>query len=389
MPHRLRVLFVIGSLDAGGAERQVVEILKYLDRTRFEPILYVGSRRGELLDEVPLDVPVHSFWEAYLRTWPSYLHRLFRTVSYARWRHLAQLLADERIDLVYDRTFLASLDAAEATSRRPTRRLSACVADPDTEARLHFRGRVDSGLRRLAQVYGSATRVLANSNGLRQRLVDRLCLKPEQVAVVYNLLDLNRVRQLAAMGRADWSTDRFHLLTVGRIDENKGHLDLLSAIELIIKQSGCTRLLWHVAGRGDGEADLRREVHSRGLDLYVDFMGYVSNPFACYRSADLVFLPSHSEGLPNVLIEALACGTPVVSTDCPSGPSEILDNGRGGRLVPVGDVQAMADAIQGSLDDPAPWREQAQVGRAFVENTFALEHGLRLLEQIMETTARS
>ena len=116
MPRRLRILFVIGTMSAGGAERQVIEILKHLDRARFEPILYVASRRGELLSEVPADVPVHSFWDDFLRTWQSKLHRLFRTVSLVRLRHLARLLADERIDLIYDRTFLASLDASEATA---------------------------------------------------------------------------------------------------------------------------------------------------------------------------------------------------------------------------------------------------------------------------------
>ena len=386
MPRRLRILFVIGTMSGGGAERQVIEILKHLDRARFEPILYVGSRRGELLGEIPADVPVHSFWEDFLRTWPSKLHRLFRTVSRVRWRHLAKLLADERIDLVYDRTFLASVEAAEATAIRPTPRLSACVADPETEVNLHFARRIEHGRRRAAQVYGTASRVLANSNGLRQRLIDYLGLKPEQIEVAYNVLDLDRVRKLSAVGRTDWSPDRFHLLTIGRIDENKGHRDLLAAVELV-KQRGHSRLLWHVAGTGAGESDLRREIRERGLESSVDLMGFVANPFECYRSADLVCLPSRTEGLPNVLIEALACRTPVLSTDCPSGPREILDGGRYGTLVPVGDPQAMADAIEACLHDPTPWREQALAGSKFVEQTFSVPVGLARLERLIEETA--
>ena len=387
MPRRLRILFVIGTMSAGGAERQVIEILKHLDRARFDPILYVASRRGELLSEVPADVPVHSFWGDFLRTWQSKLHRLFRTVSLVRWRHLARLLADERIDLIYDRTFLASLDASEATAIRPTPRLSACVADPETEVRLHFARRIESGRRRAAQVYGTASRVLANSHGLKRRLIDYLALKPEQIEVAANVLDLDRVRKLSAVGRSDWSKARFHLLTIGRIDENKGHRDLLAAVELLVKQRGHSRLLWHVAGTGEGESDLRREVRSRGLEASVDLMGFVANPFECYRSADLVCLPSHSEGLPNVLIEALACRTPVVSTDCPSGPREILDDGRYGRLVPVGDPQAMADAIEACLRDPVSWQEQAAAGCEFIERTFSVPVGLARLEQLIEQTA--
>ena len=386
MPRRLRILFVIGTMSGGGAERQVIEILKHLDRARFEPILYVGSRRGALLSEIPADVPVHSFWEDFLRTWQSKLHRLFRTVSLVRWRHLAKLLADERIDLVYDRTFLASVEAAEATAIRPTPRLSACVADPETEVKLYFARGIERGRRRAAQVYGSASRVLANSNGLKQRLIDYLKLEPVQIEVAYNVLDLERVQKLSAVGRADWSADRFHLLTIGRIDENKGHLDLLDSVELLVKQRGHSRLHWHVAGAGDGESDLRREIRTRGLEASVDLMGFVANPFACHRSADLVCLPSRSEGLPNVLIEALACRTPVVSTDCPSGPREILDGGRFGRLVPVGDSLAMADAIEACLHDPASSRDQAAAGCEFVERTFSVPVGLARLERLIEDT---
>ena len=133
MPRRLRVLFAIGSMGGGGAERQVVEILKHLDRSRFEPVLYLGRRSGELLSEVPADVPIYSFWDGFLKSWSSRVHRVLRTVPLVRWRHLARLLASERIDVVYDRTFLATLDAAAACWFRPTPRVSCCVADPDFE----------------------------------------------------------------------------------------------------------------------------------------------------------------------------------------------------------------------------------------------------------------
>jgi glycosyltransferase involved in cell wall biosynthesis len=133
--------------------------------------------------------------------------------------------------------------------------------------------------------------------------------------------------------------------------------------------------------------DLRRAIVARGLESSVELMGFVANPFECYRSADLVCLPSHSEGLPNVLIEALACRTPVVSTDCPSGPREILDGGRFGRLVPVGDVLAMADAIEACLLDPASGRQQAVAGCEYVERTFSISVGLARLERLIEETA--
>jgi len=91
-----------------------------------------------------------------------------------------------------------------------------------------------------------------------------------------------------------------------------------------------------------------------GLEEFVSMPGFVENPFAYMRAADLFVLSSASEGLPNALIQAMACGTPVVSTDCPTGPNEILQDGKWGRLVPVGDAEALASAMAAALDDPSP-----------------------------------
>ena len=80
--------------------------------------------------------------------------------------------------------------------------------------------------------------------------------------------------------------------------------------------------------------------------------GFSDNPYAFMSKASILVLSSIYEGLPNVLIEALACGCPIVSTDCPSGPSEILEKGKYGTLVPIGDIQALAQAINHTLDNP-------------------------------------
>ena len=91
-----------------------------------------------------------------------------------------------------------------------------------------------------------------------------------------------------------------------------------------------------------------------GLQSDVDLPGFIKNPFPMMRHAALFVFSSAWEGFGNVLVEAMACGTPVVSTDCPSGPAEILEGGKWGRLVPVGDVDALAESIAAALDDQNP-----------------------------------
>ena len=107
-----------------------------------------------------------------------------------------------------------------------------------------------------------------------------------------------------------------------------------------------------VLGEGPLRPTLLALAHNLHISEYVDFPGFVSNPFAYLAKAHLFVLSSRHEGLGNVLIEAMACGCPVVSTDCPFGPAEILENGRWGKLVPTEDPEALAQAMIHTMDTP-------------------------------------
>jgi glycosyltransferase involved in cell wall biosynthesis len=140
------------------------------------------------------------------------------------------------------------------------------------------------------------------------------------------------------------------VLGVGKMKPQKDFSTLLKAFAQLRKERPA-RLV--ILGDGAGRKDLEALATDLGIRADVDFPGYVANPYVYFRHASVFVLSSAWEGLPNALIEAMACGCPVVSTDCPSGPSEILEGGRFGRLVPVGDAEAMARAIGETLDQPA------------------------------------
>lgn len=158
----------------------------------------------------------------------------------------------------------------------------------------------------------------------------------------------------------DWFHDETPvILGVGRFVEQKQFSDLLKAFEKLLRNTEA-----HLVMLGDGPLrdDLSRLAIELGIEDRVDFLGFVSNPYKYMSRAGLLVMSSKREGCPVVALEALACGTPVVSTDCPGGNSDILQNGKYGELVEVGDVHEMADAMKRTLSDP-PDRDYL-VGRA-------------------------
>jgi glycosyltransferase involved in cell wall biosynthesis len=121
-----------------------------------------------------------------------------------------------------------------------------------------------------------------------------------------------------------------------------------------------------ILGEGEERSRLEGMVRELGLQDHVSLPGFIKNPYSYMRQADVFVLSSLWEGLPNSLIEAVACGCPVVSTDCPSGPREILDGGRYGYLVPTGDAKGMAQAIESVLSGderrpPVDWLRQFEL----------------------------
>lgn len=375
---RIRLLCYIGSLDAGGAERQMITLLKHIDRAAFEPLLLLAHRQGALLSEVPEDIPVLCATPEG-QIWP----------GMSRWRRvqrLARILQEQRIDLVYDRTYLATLDTAMACWLRPTPRVSAAVADPAIQFRLYAKAPRGLWYRFSRWAYRTATRVLANSEGLRRQLLDFWQLPEAHVLTQPNAYDFEWIESQASTAQPN-VLPRKVLLTVGRIDADKGHADLWAAIEKLVPQSDVPAFLWRIVGTGPALQDLQRAVREKHLESNVEFAGVVASPYVEYRRADLFCLPSHTEGLPNVLIEALACGTPVLSTDCPSGPREILAAGTFGRLVPVGDVDALATAIRSFLIDPMPWQEQATLGQIDIRQRYGVKTVIPRLEKIFQEAA--
>lgn len=206
--------------------------------------------------------------------------------------------------------------------------------------------------RLMARLYPGANAIVAVSEGVRQDLLARFPLPPELVHTVYNPVI---TPALIAARDAPLDDPWFApgappvLLNVAQLRVQKDQATLLRAFAQVRRQRSA-RLL--ILGEGSQRRSLEALAQELGIAADVRLAGFVPNPLAYMRRGAVFVLSSAWEGLPTVLIEALACGCPIVSTDCPSGPDEILDHGRYGRLVPMGDVDALAAAIEQALDAP-------------------------------------
>ena len=233
--------------------------------------------------------------------------------------------------------------------------------------------------------YPLADDIVAVSQGVAKDVASMMNVETSQIQVIYNPVIRSDLGDRAAEPvDHPWfdSPDVPVLLGVGRLVKQKDFATLVRAFAQVRAQRPC-RLV--IAGyvderEADIKPDLERLIDKLGVSADVDFLGFVENPYKYMARAQLLVLSSIYEGFGNVIVEALAVGTPVVSTDCESGPAEILADGKFGQLVPVGDRNALAAAIVDSLDNPLPTEVLKSRGR-----NFTIEESVRQYCDLVET----
>lgn len=194
-------------------------------------------------------------------------------------------------------------------------------------------------------------------------------------ATVYNLVDDAPSRaRIAEPVDHPWFVEKTRpiIVSAGTLSPRKGFGDLITAFARLIHEGRDVRLV--IFGEGVSRQALEQQVQTLGLKDRVSLPGNVPNPLRYFAKADVFAMTSYFEGLGNVLIEAMMCGCSLVATDCPSGPAEILGFGRYGRVCPVGDTNALANAIAAQLDTPTEPTVLAEGVRRFGEEAVLARH---------------
>jgi glycosyltransferase involved in cell wall biosynthesis len=355
---RRRIAFVINSLGPGGAERVMMTVLANAPR-----------------EEWPENWDLHLILldkEVEHRTPPPFV--TIRQLDCARrlrpsitaLRAALKRIAPDIVVSFLVRANIAAVIAAKSLG-------IPVVISERAQLSAHLEGR-HPGLRASAArlvprlVYPRADHIIAVSAGVRRDLIAKFGVSPARVSAIPNPYDVAAIRAAGEQPPEFPLPDHF-MASAGRLTESKGFSDLIGAyaranpdIPLVI------------LGEGELRPELETQIRAAGLGGRVILAGYARNPFAIVSRAELFVSASHCEGFPNAIAEAMALGVPVIATDCPSGPAEILDNvevtgatgmhlARYGILTPVGDRSDLADAITRMLSPStnAHYREQSRL----------------------------
>ena len=311
--------------------------------------LVLASATGPYLQEVSGDLNIIDLQvQGVLKSVPALTAYLRRTrpevmVSTLQYANLAALWA-RRLSGVPTRVYLREANMLSVGGS----------ASPKSRLILSF----------VKRFYPWADGIIAVSNGVGEDVGRFTGINPSKICTVYNPVVTEEllIKSHEPVTHPWFSEEVPVVLGVGRLTKQKGFATLVRAFAEL-RQVRPTKLV--ILGEGEDRSALQGLVDDLNLTQDVDMPGFVDNPFAYMANASVFVLSSAWEGLPGVLIQALACGCPVVSTDCPSGPAEVLEGGRYGDLVPVGDASAMAAATLRTLESPLSSEKLATRAQAF------------------------
>jgi glycosyltransferase involved in cell wall biosynthesis len=368
-----RVLMAIPNFNGGGAERVALHLARSIDRDKFTVRVFAHERTGSLLSEVngTTDIVVHNE-RSYRRTQLPGL--LAATLRLAR-------DADVLIGANEGRASFLMVVAAEIL-KKPV----VCWLHNDWR---EFSNVVSWRQRLSLRTYARADAVVACSQGVADSFLSLVPFRKGSLRVIYNGIPLNRIRSLSEEQIPPQCERTFQgatVLTAGRLVYQKGHEFLIAAHALLIRRGLAHQLV--ILGEGPLERELKAYALSLGVASSVHFLGFQANPYRFMRRATVFALSSRFEGFGVVLAEALCCRASIVAVDCPSGPREVLEDGKYGILVGSQDPEALADGLARAMNDETARLELAERASARAE-CFDSRHTVAEWERVLDMVTES
>ncbi len=354
----------------GGAENVFSHLLNHLNRDRFEPFLALGARKGVFLDKLVGDIKIFELNAEHARRATPALIKLVRE------------LKPQTVFATLGMNFAAALTKPFAP--RGTRVVlregnspTAFLADVARQSPL----RAKFYRKIYRNVYRFADAIICQSDYMLNDIEQNMQLPPRKLKRIYNPVDFEQIDRLAAEPTEDFfNSDDVRLITVGRLAFQKAYDTLLRAFAVVRETNPAATLTF--MGEGEDRESLERLAQELRINQYVNFPGFHKNPYSYMKKADIFVLSSRYEGFSNVMVESLACGTPVVATDCPSANREVITEGVNGWFAENENVASLADTINRAISERKSLNDAAI--RQNCRSRFAIEQILPQYEEQFE-----
>lgn len=342
-----KILFFIPSLGNGGAEKQVLRLANALGRNPEYQISVAVSKRGKYEHELHEKVRLIHLLDMNISS--STLRMVF---CIRKLRKLIGRIQPDKVISVLNNANIVTWRALLGIERTSRPAFYCCVQN-NLENEFQRQKFPIGGIYRkyLPLTFRSADRIIAISEGVKWNILNQFPDLAGKVNRVYNIGYDEDISSLANEPVEEEKSGEYLLVACGRLVPQKNYPMMVMAFQKVVEKYPKVDL-W-ILGEGNSRKEIERMIHDRGLEDKVRLLGFKSNPFKYYKAADIFILSSDWEGFGNVIVEAMATGTPVVATDCPYGPSEIITNDMNGYLVDCNDHEAMAERVSFLIENQA------------------------------------
>lgn len=378
----LKILYLITDLNIGGSEKMLYELVTRIDQTKFSPLVcglkswgyYAEKIKEKGIKVITLNLE-QGFW----------LTKNFQAIF-----TLVKIIREERVNLVHTFLFRANFLGRIAASLAGVAKVISSIRVMEEEKKYHlFLERITSFL---------SDKFIVNSQALKNFIIEKMKTPAKKIEIIYNGIDFSNLPKVENKNKCQelgYREEDILIGTVGRLHKQKGIEFFIKAIKIITQApSPCTKkwggaspitqsLKFLIIGDGPERKNLQSEICDLQLENKVQLFGWRTDVLEIISILDIFVLPSLWEGTPNVILEALAYGKPVVATKV-GGVPEIIEDGKNGLLVEPANAKKLAEAIIWMLENPEKAKEMGEKGKKKVENFFPIDKMVKETERIYD-----
>lgn len=371
---KYKILFIAHSLEGGGLEQALINILTHLDRDKLEPQLVLFNKKGVNLKKLPEDIKVHDLKK---NNW---------VTSWLAIPYLARLIYREKPDIIF--SFLWRINLISIWTKMIAGLKNNLLISDRILLSAYLNYTTNLLVKRiiifLVRIfYSKSTGAVVITEQIKQDLINNFSMPPEKISVIPNPIDTIRLQNLCQKKVSHpWFNQQSECIIIGlgRLVKQKGFIYLIKALKIVRTEQNAKLV---IIGKGPEEKHLKKLVRQLDLQEHISFVGFQPNPFKYLKQGSIFVLSSLYEGFPMALAEAMALGLPAVATRCPSGPEEIIQDHQNGILIPVADETALARALSMLLKDEKLRQKLGQAGSQRIKD-FSAEKIVKKYELLLK-----